>query len=202
MPNSQDPNTPAAPAAPPEAFYHHGPARPLKPETHSDFRTRDYLKGPARKILRDLIKVARQYDGKLVKIFQTGRSGETRCPDCTDKFTGASLYKNCPTCLGSGFTKQYDDVGEYWVRVDFSPKLNVTSELGNYDRQGHRDAFYVLGAPLLRDQDLLIVPDVKEVYKVVDVEGQIVAMQGIIISQVVNCLLVSPGSIEYNLIDW
>ena len=183
-------------------FYNYGPPRPPKPEDHTDYRTPSYIKGSARKILYDLVRVAKLYDGKPVRIFKTGTSQDERCPVCTDKFTGASLIKNCRTCLGSGFTKQYSNVGDYWVRVDFSPKLNVTSELGNYDRQGHRDAFYVLGAPILKDQDLLITHDTKEVYKVVDVEGQIVAMQGIIISQVVNCLLVSTGSIEYELIDW
>ena len=185
-----------------EKLFHYGPKRPEQPETHEDFRTPAYLKGTARKILRDLIQVARIYDGRLIRLYQWGRSTDERCPVCVDKVTGAVLHTNCKTCLGSGFAQKFTYAGEYWSRVDFTPKLNVSSELGNYDRMGHRDSFYVLGAPIIRDQDLIVTVDTREVYKTVDLEGHIVAMQRIIISQVINALLVSPGSAEYRLIDW
>ncbi len=185
-----------------EDLLKYGPKRPEKPEDHTNFRVYPYLRGYAEKMLKDLNTVTRLYDGRHIKIFKWGRSTDERCPVCVDQVTGAVLVTNCSQCYGSGFNQKYTYGGDYWARVDFSPKLNVSSELGNYDRAGHRDVFYVLGAPILKDQDLIIPVDVKEVYKVVDQEGQIVAMQGVVISQVVNCLLVSPGSAEYKLIDW
>ena len=47
-----------------------GPPRPKVTTDYTSFSTPDYLTGYARKILRDLVKVARMYNGRLLKLYR------------------------------------------------------------------------------------------------------------------------------------
>ena len=185
----------------PEQLLQYGPSQTIKEEDHTHFPTHSHLTGYAGKILRDLTHIAKLYDGKLMDLYRPGKIGDEYCPICTDTITGGRVYTNCETCSGTGYTLKYSLVGSFWCRVDFSPKLKSVSELGTYDRLGHRDTFMILGAPVVKDRWILHHPEINEIYKVLDLEGQIVAMQGVVISQVLNCLLLSPGSVEYKAIQ-
>lgn len=179
----------------------YGPPRPEPLEQdYTNFRTPTYLRGHANKIIHDLKKVARLYNGRLVRIFNNGTYEP--CLTCTDTITGTIVLKNCPVCGGTGTTpRQF--VGEYWNLVDLAPKYRVPTEFGNTENPGGiKDTFTVLGAPLLRDQWLIVTVDTKEVFEINDVMPQIVAMQGIVVTQVASCSRMPKGSVEYNVITW
>lgn len=184
-----------------ETDYTYGPHRPAKAEDYGDYRTEDYVLGYALKIIHDMEKMARLYNGRLVRIFR--KSGGTRCPTCTDTITGAVVLTNCPDCGGSGMLDGYSQLLETWAHIDVARKHNLTSQLGNSDSPGGADTpFVVINAPLLKDQDLLITVNTKDVHKIVNAEPQLVAMQGLVITQLTQCFRVSPGSPEYALADW
>jgi len=199
-----------------DSDYTYGPSRPEKPQDYSDFRTAPYATGPARKILHDLEKLARLYNGKKVKIFRV-LSGE-RCEVCTDSISGAVVVLNCYECNGTGVTTGYtlysreepslihghtDTVDEFWAHIDVIPVFNVTSQLGNADTQGGaKTPIMLIGMPLLQDGDLVVTVNTKDVYKIVNIEPQIIAVQGTVIAQQAQCNLISRGSPEYKVIEW
>lgn len=184
-----------------ETNFTYGPSRPDHPYGHQDFTTPSYLSGYANKIIYDLEKKVRMYDGHLAKIFRPSQSD--RCPTCTDTITGAIVLSSCPTCDGSGTVNGFEEIAEQWVLINFGPKKDLETEFGNTENMNAgTDQFIIVGATMLKDQDLLITVDVKEVYKINQVEPQLVAMKGIIITQVAGCTYLTPGSLEYNLIDW
>lgn len=185
----------------PETDYTYGPSRPGHPLDYPDFSTPGYLTGHANKIIYDLEKKVRMYDGHLTRIFRTTDSD--RCPTCTDTITGAIVLSDCPTCGGSGTVNGFEQIAEKWCLINFGPKKDLETEFGNADNMNAgTDQFVIIGAPMLKDQDLLITVDVKEVFKINQVEPQIVAMRGIVVTQMAGCTYISPESLEYNLIDW
>ena len=155
----------------------------------------------ARKIRRDLEKVARLYDGVLMRLFSIEKDGG-RCPDCTNSLTGETMVSTCDTCGGTGFLTGYVMVGDYWTKSVFNPRVIQPSDSGNTDNPGIRDQIVIIGAPLIVAEDLLITYRTKEVFKIVDQEPQIVAAGGEVVTQVANCSRLTPGRREYNLIDW
>lgn len=179
----------------------YGPPRPPQPQSdYSNIRTPGYLNGHAAKIIHDLKKVARLYNGRLVRIYDNG-SGD-RCATCTDDITGEIVLTNCPVCNGTGKSSR-NYIGEYWNLIDFGPKYGAPTEFGNTENPGGaRDSITVLGAPLLFDQYLIVIVDTKEVFKIIDVEPQIVAMQGVVITQIASCAKMSEGSAEYSVVNW
>lgn len=175
--------------------------RPTPDYLYNKFSTKKYLTGHASKILRDLTKAARMYNGRLVHIFKPGEGG--RCTNCTNAITGEIVMTNCPVCFGTGKAGSWINVGEFWSYVDFGPTYNVTSELGNAENpSGIKDQFIILGAPILQDQYLVITHETRKVYKIYDVEPHIVAMQGTVIAQMAQCSPLAAGSQEYRLITW
>lgn len=184
-----------------ETDFTHGPARPIKEEAYPDFRAASYVSGHANKIIRDLEKITRMYNGKQVRIFVPGVI--TRCTDCTDGITGAIMVSNCPTCNGTGKLGGYVHLADCWAMIDVIPKFNVTSGFGNADSSGGtKTPIVLINTPLLKDQSLIVTLLTKDVYKIVDVEPHIVAMQGTVITQMAQCNLISQGSEEYSVIDW
>ena len=195
-PLSYDPQSPAEPLS-------YGPQRPaeLGNVGYKHFTNKKYLKGYAHKILVDLTKVARMYNGHEARIF--GVAKKTRCPTCTNMATGERLMTNCPTCHGTGYQDSWDLIGDFWTYVDFGPNYKMATPYGNTENpNGVKTGIIILGAPLLKDQSLLIFKESKEIFKIYDVEPHIVAMRGDVISQVAQSTRLTPGSIEYKLIDW
>jgi hypothetical protein len=181
--------------------YTYGPERPEKQEDYTAFRVERYIQGHANKIIHDLEKSARMYNGKLVRIFRPTAS--TRCPQCTDSITGARVLSNCSVCNGTGMQEGYSQLCEKWALIDVIPKYNLTTGLGNSDSPGgSKTPIVLIDTPILKDRDLIVTYYSKDVYKIVDVEPGIVAFQGIVITQVSQCNLISPGSKEYSVITW
>lgn len=179
----------------------YGPHRPPKDEDYSDYRAEHYIQGPALKIIHDMEKMARMYNGRWVRIFRKAQS--ERCPACTDMITGAIAVVNCNACGGSGKKEGFAHLIDAWIHIDVARKHNVTSQFGNSDSPGGADTpVVIINAPLLKDQDLIVTLNTKDVYKIVNVEPQIVAMQGIVVTQLAQCFRISHGSIEYRLTEW
>lgn len=179
----------------------YGPPRSEPTEQdYTNFRTPKYLKGHAHKIIHDLKRVARLYNGRLVRIFDNG--GTSKCTTCTDTITGNIVLKNCPTCGGTGRGKR-TLVGEYWVLFDVGPKYKIPTEFGNSENPGGvKETFTVVDAPLLRDEWLIVTVDTREVYKIFDVTPHIVAMQGVVVTQLAACARIPKGSAEHGVITW
>lgn len=172
------------------------------PNPFTSTRTHSYLTGHANKIASDLEKMFRLYTGTYVRLYNLDRSGE-RCPDCTDEFTSTVLDTNCPTCRGTGFSLNYSSLGDFWAWVTLPPYLNTTDELGNTDNQGaKKTAFVLVKAPLLKDDAIIITIDTKDVYRIVDDQVEITAVNGIVIMQTVPASKVTPGDRLYELINW
>lgn len=136
-----------------------------------------------------------------MRVFEPSDGG--RCPTCTNAVTGERLITDCPDCRGSGRRHSWKRVGDFWTYVDFSPTYRMATPNGNVENPGGaKDTIIVLGAPLLRDQTLLIFIESREVYKIYDVEPHIVAMRGEVIAQAAEASRLTPGGPEYALIDW
>jgi hypothetical protein len=150
----------------------------------------------------DLLRRLKHYDGRPIRLYRVDLTGG-RCTTCTDSFTGQILLTNCPECRGTGQALGHKSLGDYWIWTDIDSRMKETGEMGNFEspRSG-TDIFVVVGAPLIKDDDLLILKDTKEVYKVDDVEPKVSAVGGEIVLQMTPVFFVNPGSIEYGLIDW
>lgn len=179
----------------------YGPQRPGPLPEHTDHRIVLKPGRHARKIRADLEKTARLYDGVQMRLFSVHGRKE-RCPDCTNMLTGAVMSSTCESCGGTGYTLGFEYIGDFWTKSYFNSRVVTATENGNTDNPGIRDQIVVIGAPLIKDQDLLITIQTKEVFKVVDQEPQIVAAGGEIITQVASCSRLTPGSREYKLINW
>ena len=180
----------------------YGPVRPYEDHDYSNFRTPLYLKGYAKKITLDLMRTAKMYNGRRVRIYSPNKQGE-RCPICTNLITGERMLSNCKVCRGTGYKDAWSYVGRFWSLVDFGPRYDMSSEYGNVENmQGDKDAITVIGAPELHDQDLIIIEETKDIFKIYNVEPHIVAMQGTIITQICQAAPLAYGQPEYDLITW
>ncbi len=181
----------------------YGPSRPAEMGKvgYQGFTNKNYLKGHANKILRDLCLVARLYNGHESVIFIVDTS--ERCPKCTNLATGEKLVSSCPLCGGTGYSNKWKKLGSFWTLVDFGPTFDMATPYGNTENpNGNKDSIIVLGAPILPDQTLIIFKENREVYKVYDVKPHIVALRGDVIAQIARASRLSPGNPEYKLIDW
>ena len=176
----------------------YGPSRPKTPTTYEGYSTSQYLEGHGAKILYDLQKVARLYNGKEVNIYTLDRT--ERCPTCINAMTGQQIITGCKDCLGTGYTNGFTFIDSFWVQVNITPKEVTTSTFGNAENRGGRDQFIIIGAPLLEDQSLLIMKDTAVAYKIIDSEPQVTAMQGLVITQMAQCSRLSEGAPEYTLV--
>lgn len=165
------------------------------------FSTPEYLTGYSRKILLDLTKAARMYNGRLLHVFRPGE--EERCSACTNAVTGEVLSSSCPVCRGTGVRAGWTSVGRFWSYVDFGPTYSLATENGNSENPGGvKEQFIVLGAPLLRDQDLLVPVELRRVFKIYDVEPHIIALRGEVLAQMAQASPLSSGCQEYSVITW
>lgn len=168
-------------------------------KSYREYKTPKYLKGYANKIIKDLTKHLRLYSGKCAVLYQRDKNG-VRCSYCTDKDTGARLVTDCPQCDGSGYVVGYEKIGEFSIMLEYTPENNIPTPLGNQEIK--KDQLVLVGAPEVKDQDLLIMKDTKDVYKIVNVDAYNVALNGIVISQLVTTSRIPVGEKEYDLIDW
>lgn len=181
----------------------YGPSRPdeLGNRGYQDFTNQRYLEGYSRKILRDLTLLAKLYSGREVRIFALDRS--KRCEVCTNIVTGEKLLSSCPSCHGTGYVDAWKLLGDFQAYVDFGPIFNVATPFGNTENpNGKKENIIVLGAPILNDQTLIIFKETREVYKIYDVLPQLIAMRGDVLAQIAQASRLSPGALEYKLIDW
>jgi hypothetical protein len=181
----------------------YGPERPAEMADvgYGRFSNKNYLRHFSAKILRDLVRMARMYNGHEVKIYAVDK--QERCPVCTNMATGERLVTNCKVCHGTGYRDSWQCLGDFWTYTDFGPVYHMASPYGNTENpNGTKTGIVILGAPILKDQTIIIFIESKEVYKIYDVEPHIVAMRGDIVAQIAQTTRVTPGSEEYKLIDW
>ena len=179
----------------------YGPITPQVPhQEYSNFSTKEYLTGHAGKITHDLNKIARLYNGRRLRVYTHGN--DEKCTYCVDNITGSIVLSNCPICKGTGSVSR-ELLGEYWGFVDFGPWVKAPTEFGNTINQGgQRDTFTLICQTRLQDQYLIVPVETKEVFKVINTEPLLVAMQGTIVTQVVHCSKMAYGSPEYSVVDW
>ena len=179
----------------------YGPSRPEPDVGYKKFTNYKYLHGYSQKIIRDLAKVARMYNGREIKLYK--EAGGDRCPVCTNLATGERILSNCKVCGGTGYTNKWAYVGNFYAYVDFGPVYAVGTPMGNTENpNGTRENIVIVGAPLVKDQGLVIFVESKEVYKVYDAEPHLVAMRGDVVTQIAGSTRLTPGAPEYKLIDW
>lgn len=179
----------------------YGPSRPAPDCGYQHFTTPNALTGYSGKILKDLTKVARLYNGREVKLYRLVK-GE-RCSRCTNLATGERLLTNCPDCKGTGYVEAWEYVNDFWTLIDFGPRYEMATRGGNTENpNGIKEQIIIFGAPLIKDQSLIIFIESREVYKLYDVEPHIIAMRGDVIAQIASCSRLTPGCEEYKLIDW
>jgi len=179
----------------------YGPERPHYDCGYHLFSTPRSLTGYAGKILRDLIKVARLYNGREARIFLLEK-GE-RCTRCTNLATGERLMTNCPVCRGTGHVQAWKYINKFWTLIDFGPGYDIATRGGNTENpNGIKEQIIIFGAPTIEDQSLIIFEESRTVYKVYDVMPHIVAMRGSVIAQMASCSRLTPGREEYKLITW
>ena len=106
-----------------------GPEREAVPFNYGHHTNYNYLKGYSKKILKDLIKTARMYNGQHASIYKV--AGGERCTKCTNLVTGERLLTNCPVCHGTGFLRNWEYLGDFWTLVDFGPGYRIATPLGN-----------------------------------------------------------------------
>ena len=160
-----------------------GPEREAVPFNYGHHTNYNYLKGYSKKILKDLIKTARMYNGQHASIYKV--AGGERCTKCTNLVTGERLLTNCPVCHGTGFLKNWEYLGDFWTLVDFGPGYRIATPLGNTENPNG-----------------IIFEETQEVFKIYDVEPHIVAMRGDVIAQIASAAAVTYGSEEYKLTKW
>ena len=178
----------------------YGPERPFEAHDYEMFHTPQFLSRYSKKILMDMVRVAKGYTGRKVHLFFQDKG--SRCPQCINEITGEKMLSDCPMCHGTGRVHGWEYQGYYYTQVDFQPRQVIATENGTVNNQGgNRDSIYVLGAPLIHDQDLILFEETKELYKVYDVEPQLVALRGDVIIQIAQGSLVEYGSPEYKCLE-
>lgn len=182
------------------AYY--GPSRPDENPNFSQFQTPPYLSGIANKIRKDLNKMARMYNGRMVRLFQVDES-DARCIECTDLLTGKVISSNCSVCSGTGYVTGYTQVpGDFFTYGDIAPVTTQETASGNVERSANQVSFSVIYGPLLEQDDLIALVDTKDVYKLERSNPNITAMKGEVITQTATCSLLTKGRAEYKVISW
>lgn len=163
----------------------------------SRFSTPIHLHRFANKILLDMEKRARVYQGKSMRMLRP--DGEDRCTNCTNDITGAIVLHDCPICYGTGKLNSYKELGAYLIFLDVMAHELFPTEMGSVT--GNKGDYFVLvGAPEALQNDLLIMVDTKDVYRVQDQEPMFIAMQGHVVAQIINPKRLAYGAIEYRLV--
>ncbi|MCD8550144.1 MAG: hypothetical protein LRY74_07580, partial [Shewanella xiamenensis] len=133
----------------------YGPQRPEPDNAYTKHPTPYYHNRFAVKMRHDLEKYFRLCAGKQFTLLRRVKDGG-RCTTCTDVITGQILLDNCPECGGSGYSLGYSVIGKYWSIPEIGPEERITGEFGNTESSGAaRDTFVIVGAPLLRETDLV-----------------------------------------------
>jgi len=180
---------------------YYGPIPPHDVPDTSSISTPVHTRGYAKKVRRDLKRMARLYNGMLMRVFSVNESG-TKCTDCVDAFTGQIVISDCPVCDGTGFITGYTSLGDHYAVAQLSPKTKTSTEIGDAEGSRRRDTFILVDVPLLEDQDLLVSIDTRRIYKIVDVEPQIVRVGGEVVMQIAECAPISKGAPEYRVVTW
>lgn len=179
----------------------YGPSNPAVQQNYDNFRKRDYLNGYAAKIRYDLGRLLGIYSGIRALVFKI-EIGD-RCPTCTDLLTGERFLTSCPDCLGTGYMNKYTSLGETWIGINIGPAQNIATDTGVTQNAGtKRDVISIVGLQQLHDRDLVILKDARLVYKIEDIEPEIVGLGGNILIQNVQATLLEPGHVSYKLISW
>lgn len=179
-----------------------GPEHPGFNNDLDQFGTADYLLGYAQKIRMDLLRVARSYNARRIRVFRP-KSTE-RCPYCTNQITGEKMLTNCPYCQSTGHLGGWDVLGDCYAYGDIGCKYHVATSEGTSEASGNnRDQFILVGMDtLLQDEDWFSFYGNKDCYLIYDAEPFMVTMQGTVVAQVVNAAGLTPISMEFRQIDW
>lgn len=179
----------------------YGPEGPPDTHQYDKFPTPKYLTGYAKKIEKDLKRVARMYNGKEIIVYKL--TGKHRCTVCTDSITGARLSSQCRECNGTGKVDAWEKVGSFWAYIDFGPRYTLETPIGTTTNPGNdKDTFIIIGCPLLAEQDFFVTKETKEVFKIFNVEPRIIAMGGHVVAQAAMASYIEDGSPMYRVIDW
>lgn len=202
-----DPALPEPLPEEPSAAQNHavpfGPERPaeLGNVGYQGFSQKRYLEGHAHKILYDLTRTARLYNGHHTRFFVV--DNRERCPKCTNQATGERLLTKCSLCHGTGYVKNWKKIGDFWVLMDFGPAYQIATPYGNTENpSGTKTQMMVLGAPILPDQTIAVFKETKEAWKLYDTLPHLIAMRGEVLIQIAQVTRLTPGSEEYKVIDW
>ena len=183
------------------SLLNYGPIGPEDTHQYTQFPTPKYLRGYAKKIEKDLAKVARMYNGKEIVLYKL--TGKHRCVSCTDRITGEVLHTNCRECNGTGKVDAWEKVGSFWAYIDFGPKYTLEQATGTTQNPGNdKDTFIIIGAPLIAEQDFFVTKETREVFKVFNVEPRIIAMGGHVVAQAAMASYIEDGSPQYRVVDW
>ena len=179
----------------------YGPSNPPIKQDYSVNRKRSYIGGYVDKIRYDLARLLSIYIGLRAVIYTLDQG--PRCTNCTDSMTGAKILSSCNVCMGTGYLNKYNKLLETWIGINIGPAQNIALETGATQNSGSkRDLISIVYAPQLHDRDIIILKDSKLIYKIEDIEPDIVGLAGNIVLQNVQASLLEPGHITYNLIDW
>lgn len=109
---------------------------------------------------------------------------------------------NCPQCDGTGYENGYIFMEECWAMAEIEALVKSSSELGNTEmtRSG-KDSFLFTSERLLVDTDIALFVDTREIYKLVDVEPKMVAMNGTVVVQAALLNRIPPGAKEYQILS-
>ena len=175
------------------------PTPPFDIQDFASLAQHSYMAGFTKKARADLLRIARIYNGIKVRVFTLDETG-TPCPDCIDTFTGQVVNQGCTTCNGTGYLAGYTEHDQTFAIAQLSPKVKTNTAMGDLEGNGRRDSFYLVGGPLLQDQDLIVAVDTGRVYKIVDQEPSISAIGGDVILQLISCAPLSKGAPEYRVL--
>lgn len=179
-----------------------GPAHPGFNNNLDRFGTQDYLRGYATKIKMDLLRVARGYNARRIRVYRP--KATERCPYCTNMITGEKMLTGCPYCKGTGHVGGWDRLCECYAYGDINEKYHAATAEGVSEAQGNnRDTFVIVGTDILfDDNDFFIFKGNKDSYKIYDVEPFMVTMRGTLIAQRVVAAGLTPIAQEFYEADW
>ncbi len=176
---------------------YYGPARPPNEKSITDVPVKPHLRGATYKISRDIERQFKHSEGFQVHLHRVAQDPALRCPQCTDSITGRVILSNCTVCQGTGYTLGYQFQGTYWAKADINPVIDLATAWGNTVNQGiQKTSFAIPRAPKLHDKDILNIHGTDQVYKIIDQEAQLLAVQGSLVMQIAMASLLPPGSPE------
>lgn len=178
---------------PPSGCLHGAISEPHGLETELD----RVSQGLRRRLRYDEHIVFKRLNGVRLAVLKRKRWG-TRCPECYDPVTRASMKEQCSTCFGTSFVDGYWQPVILWGRINTPTNINV--QLQGAPRTTKENATHVitlLDTPLLQDRDLIVETATNNRHLVLRQTHTELRRRSV--HQQVTTALMEHGSIEYLL---